>query len=55
MDNVFVVVYQEYSMDRFEVREVFKSEVSAEAYIGNVCDEYYPYENFKILKKIIWE
>ena len=56
METVFVVVYEEYSMDRFEVREVFSDEVSAHAYIGNACHEYeYPFENFRILKKMVWK
>ena len=54
MKPVYIVVYQEW--DNFEVREVFSDEVSAHAYIGNACHEYeYPFENFDILKKMLWE
>ena len=52
MDNVFVVVYQEYSMDVFEVLEVFKTRESAEVYILNFPhDERYLVDNFIILEK----
>ena len=54
MDNVFVVVYQEYSMDVFEVLEVFKTRESAERYIENKIDndEYDEYPNtLHILEK----
>ena len=56
MNNVFVVVYQEYSMDRFEVFEVFKTRVTAELYILNFPhDGNYYVENFIILEKKLWE
>lgn len=54
--DVFVVVYQEYSMDRFEVLEVFKNRVSAELYILNFPhDNNYLVENFILLEKKLWE
>ena len=52
MDTVFVVVYQEFSMDRFEVREVFKTLQGALKYIEDQISEE---EYLFILKKIIWE
>jgi hypothetical protein len=52
MDNVFVVVYQEYSMDVFEVLEVFKTRANAEVYIQNFpLNERYMVDNFFVLEK----
>ena len=57
MDNVYIVIYQEYSMDVFEVLEVFKNRASAECYIGNFPydERYYTADHFHILEKKLWE
>lgn len=53
MDNVFVVVYQEW--DYFEVREVFKTRQSALNYIEDDADILFKIDKFIILEKKLWE
>ena len=52
MDTVFVVVYQEFSMDMFEVREVFRTLQGALKYIEDHSSEE---DYLFVLKKILWE